>query len=251
MPLPTPIPPLSRADLTYLQQSLTRQRRRRRAYRPGPLRVYADGHERWQGDPRAGACAPFHVPLTVAVLEVFGEDAAGLLLLAVVPLPSPEDVAPDGAEHLAVPLEGGQTVALTIERGRTPRSRRPAYVIQLTYTDPPAAETPGPAVVRMPAHILALRAEVERMQTQAVQFFAGVERLQTQALALLAKVERLQGQTLALHRGRVHLRALRAQVKDALQRLQQLSAETPWVRRDEGDHGEPDPEAPPPEGPSG
>jgi hypothetical protein len=237
MPLPNPIPPLSRADLTYLQHSLARQQRRRRAYRPGPLRVYADGHERWQGDPRAGACAPFHVPLTVAVLEVFGEDAAGLLLLAVVPLPSPEDVAPEGAEHLAVPLEGGQTVALTIERGRTPRSRRPAYVIQLTYTSPPAAETPGPAVVWMPAHIVALRAEVERMQTQAVQFFAGVERLQTQALAL--------------HCDRVHLRALRAQVKDALQRLQQLSAETPWVRRDEGDHGGPDPEAPPREGPSG
>jgi hypothetical protein len=108
MPLPDPVPPLSRADLTFLQQSLARQQHRRRAYRPGPLQVYADGHERWQVDPRAGACAPFRVPLTVAVLEVFGEDAEGALLLAVCPLPDPEVVADEGVQRLSVTVDGAR-----------------------------------------------------------------------------------------------------------------------------------------------
>jgi hypothetical protein len=122
-----------------LQQSLARQQRRRRAYRPGPLRVYADGHERWQVDPRAGPCAPFHVPLTAAVLEVFGEDAEGALLLAVCPLPDPEVVAAEGVQHLAVTLEGGQTVALTIAPGDGHAGEAAAYVIHLGYRD----EDPG------------------------------------------------------------------------------------------------------------
>jgi hypothetical protein len=123
MPLPDRIPPLSRADLTVFEQFLARQQRRRRAYRPGPLRVYANGHEHWQGDPRAGTCAPFRVPLTAAVLEVFGADAEGALLLAVCPLRDPEVVADEGVQHLSVTLEGGQTVALTIALGDGPRGR--------------------------------------------------------------------------------------------------------------------------------
>jgi hypothetical protein len=86
------------------------------------------------GRPRPSPCAPrgdpFRVPLSVSSLDIIGEDADGILLLAVVPLPSPQDVAPDGAQHLAVTLEGGQTVALTIARGTTARGRRRAYVIQ-------------------------------------------------------------------------------------------------------------------------
>jgi hypothetical protein len=135
MPEPNPEPPLRRADLTLLQQSLARQQRRRRAYRPGPLRVYADGHEWWQGDPRAGACAPFRVPLTVAVLEVCGEDAEGALLLAVCPLPDPEVVADEGVQRLSVTLDGGQTVALTIALDDRNGGEAPAYVIQLAYHD--------------------------------------------------------------------------------------------------------------------
>jgi hypothetical protein len=135
MPLPNPVPSLSRADLTCLQHSLAHQQQRRRAYRPGPLRVYAGGHEQWQGDPRAGACTPFHVPLTVAVLEVFGEDAEGALLLAVCPLLDPEVVADEGVAFLSITLEGGQTVALTIALADGHEGKAPAYVIQLAYHD--------------------------------------------------------------------------------------------------------------------
>jgi hypothetical protein len=107
MPLPDPVSPLNRADLTCFQQSLARQQRRRHEYRPGPLRVYAGGHERWQADRRAGTCEPFHVPLTAAVLEVFGEDAEGALLLAGCPLPDPDVVAGEGVQLLSVTLHGG------------------------------------------------------------------------------------------------------------------------------------------------
>jgi hypothetical protein len=69
------------------------------------------------------------------VLEVFGEDAEGALLLAVCPLPDPEVVADEGVQGLAVTLEGGQTVALTIALGDGNGGEAPAYVIQLAYHD--------------------------------------------------------------------------------------------------------------------
>jgi hypothetical protein len=237
----------SPGDVDFLRLALVRQQHRRAAYRAGRLQVWWNGRARRRVGPHAD---PFHVPLSVPSLNIVGEDAEGPLLLAVVPLPSPEEVAPDGAQHLSVTLEGGQTVALTIALGTTASGRRRAYVIQLTYTDPPTAETLGLAVDRMPTQVAALGAAVDRLQARAVQFFADVERLQTQARALSADVGRLQEQAFALHRDQLHVLALRAQVKDMLQRLQQLAAETPWVRRDYGSHDGLGPKAPPPEGPS-
>jgi hypothetical protein len=68
---------LSPAALTALQQSLGRQQRRRQVYRVQHLRVYLDGLEQWQVDPRVGVCEPFHVPLSASYLEIFGDDAEG------------------------------------------------------------------------------------------------------------------------------------------------------------------------------
>jgi hypothetical protein len=237
----------SPGDVDFLRLALASQRHRRAAYRAGRLQVWWNGRARRRVGPHGD---PFHVPLSVSGLNIVGEDADGPLLLAVVPLPSPEEVAPDGAQHLTVTLEGGQTLTLTIARGTTASGRRRAYVIRLTYTDPSTAETLGAAVDRMPTQVEALSAAVDRLQAQAVQFFADVERLQTHARALSANVGRLQEQALALHRDQLHVLALRAQLKDMLQRLQQLAAATPWVRLDEGDHDGPGPEALPLEGPS-
>jgi hypothetical protein len=133
MPLPDPVPPLIRADLTRLQHALARQQDRRRAYRPGLLRVSVDGEAHWQGAARAGADASFRVPLTATVLEVFGEDAEGALLLAVCLLPDPEVVADEGVQRLSVTLEGSQTVALTIALSGGNEGEAHAYVIQLAY----------------------------------------------------------------------------------------------------------------------
>jgi hypothetical protein len=238
---------LSPGDLDVLRQALASQKPRRAAYRAGPLQVWWNGRARRRVDPRGD---PFHVPVSVSSLDIVGEDADGPLLLAVVPLPSPEEVAPDGVQHVAVTLEGGQTVALTIARGTTASGRRRVYVVQLTYTDPPTAETLRTEEDGMQTQVTALSAEVDQIQARAGQFFAAVERLQTHARALSADVGRLQEQALALHRDQMHVLALRAEVKDLRQRLQQVAAETPWVRRGEGDPAGPDPEALPPAGPS-
>jgi hypothetical protein len=237
----------SPGNVDLLRQALASQRARRAAYRAGPLQIWWNGRARRRVDPRGEA---FYVPVSVSDLDIVGEDAAGTLLLAVVPLPSPESEAPDGVQHVAVTLEGGQTVALTIARGVTPRGRRRVYVVQLTYTDLPAAETPRTEEDGMQTQVMALPAEVDQIQARAVQFFADVERLQTRALTLAAHVGRLQEQALALHRDQMHMLALRSEVKDMLQRLQQLAAETPWARQDEEDQGGPDTEARPPAGPS-
>ena len=109
--------PLSRAAMAFLQRSLARNQHRRRVYRARHLRVYLDGEERWRFDSGLGVCGPFRVSLSTLYLEIFGDDEDGALLLAVFPLPEPESVGDDRAQHLWVRLEGGQTVAIEIALG--------------------------------------------------------------------------------------------------------------------------------------
>src|SRR5262245_61698484 len=126
--------PLSPTGVAFLHQALARQPRRRQAYRTGPLRVSWDG-----AGPRSVAPGePCRVPLSASYVEIVGEDAEGALLLAVVLLPDPEVLADEGMAHLAVPLEGGQTVTVAIapDQGRGGKGR--AYVIRVGYTAPAA-----------------------------------------------------------------------------------------------------------------
>jgi hypothetical protein len=76
--------------------------------------------------------------------------AAGVLLLAVFPLPEPEVVADEGVQDLSVTLEGGQTVALTIALSEGGGGEERAYVIQLAYVEHATVETPGAAVPLAP-----------------------------------------------------------------------------------------------------
>jgi hypothetical protein len=94
-------------------------------------------------DPTVGVGAPCHVPLSASYLEIVGDDAEGALLLAVVPLPDPEALEDEGVEHLAVTLEGGQTVtvAITLDAGHGGKAR--AYGIQVGYMEATVGETPG------------------------------------------------------------------------------------------------------------
>ena len=131
--------PLSPTEMAFLHQSLARQQRRRRGYRAGPLRVSWDGAVRGQMDPTVGVGEPFRVPLRASYVEIVGDDAEGALLLAVVPLPDLEEMEDDGVEHLAVTLEGGQTVnvAIALDYGSGGKAR--AYVIQITYAESASA----------------------------------------------------------------------------------------------------------------
>src|SRR5262245_23384605 len=96
---------LSPGEVDLLWLALTSQQHRRIAYRAGRLQVWWNGRVRCRVDPRGNL---FHVPLSVSGLNIVGEDAEGIILLAMVPLPSPEDVTPDEAQHVTVRLEGGR-----------------------------------------------------------------------------------------------------------------------------------------------
>jgi hypothetical protein len=86
-------------------------------------------------------CEPLIIPLTASYLEIFGDDGDGALLLAVFPLPELGVVEDDGAQHLSVTLEGGQTVAIQVVLGDGPEGR--GYVIQMTYADATTVQTQG------------------------------------------------------------------------------------------------------------
>jgi hypothetical protein len=86
---------------------------------------------------------PFSVPLGISYLEIFGGDADGPLLLAVFPLPEPESLVDDRAQHVCVTLEGGQRVALEIALDAGTGGEERAYVIQLEYAESATVETQG------------------------------------------------------------------------------------------------------------
>jgi hypothetical protein len=134
---------LSPTTLAFLQQSLARNQHRRHVYRARCLRVCLDDEARWQYDPGVSVCEPFRVPLSTSYLEIFGDDADGALLLAVFPLPAPAEVEDDGAQHLAIILEGGQMVALEIALGDETDGEERTYVIQLAYAESAAADMQG------------------------------------------------------------------------------------------------------------
>jgi hypothetical protein len=93
---------------------------------------------------------PSRIPLTASSLGIVGDDAEGVLLLAVFPLPEPDAVQADGVQHLSVTLEGGQTVALAMALAEGTGREAQAYVIQLAYAEPPAVDMSGaePSVVK-------------------------------------------------------------------------------------------------------
>jgi hypothetical protein len=127
--------PLSRTAMAFLKRSLERNQLRRSVYRARHLRVYIDGEAHVSLDLEGGVYEPFRVPVSASYIEIFGDDDEGSLLLAVFPLPEPALAEDDQPEHLAVTLEGGQTVAIEIGLGDGTRRGVPAYVIQISYTE--------------------------------------------------------------------------------------------------------------------
>ncbi len=75
-------PDASDEDLAYIKNSLGREEARRKAARCGVLRVLADGVEQAQLDATRTAQAGFAIDEGVEMIEVYGRDAEGELLLA-------------------------------------------------------------------------------------------------------------------------------------------------------------------------
>ena len=126
---------LSHTAMDFLHRSLERNQRRRSVCRARHLRVCIDGEERWQYDQGVGLYEPFRVPLSASYMEVFGDDNDGNLLLAVFPLPEPEVVEDDRAQHMCVMIEGGQTVAIEIALGYGTGGEVYEYVIRMAYSE--------------------------------------------------------------------------------------------------------------------
>jgi hypothetical protein len=105
--------------------------------------VCIDGEERWQFDPSIGVGGPFRVPLSASYMEIFGDDDDGELLLTVFPLPEPEVVEDDRAQHIFVTLEGAQTMAIEITLGIGTFGQVGEYVIQIAYSESAAVDTEG------------------------------------------------------------------------------------------------------------
>jgi hypothetical protein len=91
----------------------------------------------------ASVYEPFSVPLSASYIEIFGDDDKGALLLAVFPLPEPALVEDDQPQHLAVTLEGGQTVAIEVALGDGTRKGVAAYVIRMSYAESAGVDTSG------------------------------------------------------------------------------------------------------------
>jgi hypothetical protein len=127
-------PPLNHTAIAFLKQSLERNRLRRSLYRAGRLRVYIDGEECWQCDPRSGVYEPFSVPRSASYLEIIGDDDDGELLLAVFPLPEPEPDEAGGVQRMCATLEGGQTVAVEMALGDRTGGEVCEYCIRIAYS---------------------------------------------------------------------------------------------------------------------
>jgi hypothetical protein len=241
------VTPLQPETIIVLQQFLACQQHRTHMFGASPLRVYVDGAERWQVDPRLGACEAFRIPVSAAYLDIFENDAEGALLLAIVPLPAPEDVKPDGEQHLSVTLEEGQTLTIDLALDEGSSGKTPAYVVRLAYTDaamvaPRGAESPGVEPLLMEPH----------PEPSASGHAPTLDLVETRRLTvqqLLPEMEQVQAQASEFHSAWVHTQALRAMVKDHLQRLQQLSRETPWVSQRSQEQDVQGDEAPPQDGP--
>jgi hypothetical protein len=254
--------PLSRPALGFLKQSLARRQRRRAAFQAQLLRVCVDGEARWQVDARGGVGGRFRVSLGAVSLEVFGDDAEGELLLAMVPLPRPEVIADGGTQHLWLTLEGGQTVAIDIALDEESGGQGRAYVIQLAYADAGAVATQG----AQPLMVEAIRKVVDPAPSASVhaalsafpqphnplearlfaeaQLFAEVRRVQAQAKELFAEIEKVRAQAEELRKIREQTSELRTKVQHNLQRLRELCQKMPWVHRGSQEQDRQDPGTP-------
>ena len=108
-----PGPLLNEETLIVLQGNFARRQQRRRHFQASMLRVYVDGALQVQFHPRDGVCPPFYVSEHARYLDVYGQDQAGELLIAVFPLATPTS-AEETRAVLSVTHAGGQTVTLTI-----------------------------------------------------------------------------------------------------------------------------------------
>jgi hypothetical protein len=132
---PRTAPKLTCHRLAFLEGFLEGRRRRRQHYRvgTGTLLVQVDGQASSLWEPTQ----PFDValPLTAAYVEIYGQDAEGLLRLAVLPIPPLDEEMEPLSQRLM--LEGEQTVAFALTvRCDAATGDVVGSALRLTYEEP-------------------------------------------------------------------------------------------------------------------
>jgi hypothetical protein len=135
-------PPLSPDDLARLEHILAHRRARRQRMRPERLSVAVDGRDVLQHPAQDRPSGAILVPPHASYLQVYGHDADGPLLLAVIPLA-------EAPERVAIPA-GEQTVTLTLQPVWTATGALEQYRLQLTSDR-------APVRARAPLHDQLLR----------------------------------------------------------------------------------------------
>ena len=118
-------PPLSPDDLARLEHILSHRRARRQRMRLERLSVAVDGRDVLQYPAQDQPSGEILVPPHASYLQVYGHDADGPLLLAVIPLA-------EEPERVAIPA-GEQAFTLTLQPVWTATGDLEQYRLQLTY----------------------------------------------------------------------------------------------------------------------
>ncbi len=126
--------PLTDADMSSIKHALKRNQRRRKNYKSGRLRVYVDGEEAATFT-HDHPLESFAIPYTASCIEVFGEDDAGDLLLAVFPLSCLEAASDTLDQKLYVTHDGGQTIELSISLASGQSHESLGSLVRLEYKE--------------------------------------------------------------------------------------------------------------------
>lgn len=106
-------PELTEREVMLIQHSLKQNQNRRKKYRTGILRVYADGKEAGELNPRNNASLSLADLSSASYLQIFGEDREGELLLAVFLMPELELLQGERFQE-TIKLESGQKITIIV-----------------------------------------------------------------------------------------------------------------------------------------
>jgi len=107
-------PVLQDREIMLIQRGLQQNQNRREKYQTGSLRVYIDGKELLEFDPRENARQSLDFTTIASHVQIFGKDQEGEILLAVFPLPRLK-LAQGECVKESIKLESGQRLKIAIE----------------------------------------------------------------------------------------------------------------------------------------
>jgi hypothetical protein len=124
-------PHLSEEELSTINNLLAREASRRKAASSGFLRVLVDGTEVAEINIAHFAVAQFAVDETAEVIDVYGADQSGPLLMATHLL----EAGGSGSRSFSVTIEGGQTISFAVNALRDDEGSAAGARVAVTFED--------------------------------------------------------------------------------------------------------------------